>query len=260
VELQLFEISSLLILGVFVGLGASLFGLGGGVFIVPLLPSISNMGAHETVLISLATVMTVVFTNVVQYSKLNLVDWKKAIFFAPFAAFGGALAAIAATYIEAEQIRIFTGVLLIILAVRLFIKPSKQKAGIGQFVLSLISAFAGFASGLSGVGTGAILSPIFMREKVVPSAQVSPTSNAILLITTLVTLFTYLVRAQMGASFISISTLGIEIIIVVGLAAQIAGLSGRKMHVALSDQSRRLLLAAVTAGLGAWVLIRTWYA
>jgi uncharacterized membrane protein YfcA len=260
VVLPIFVIGFLILLGVFVGLSASLFGLGGGVFIVPILPSVLSVSAYETVLISLATVMTVVFTNVIKYSKMKLLDWPKALTYAPFASLGGVLAAYAAGFLSQTHIRFGTGLLLLFLGVRLFIKPSKIKLGLGRIWLSLISSLAGLASGLTGVGTGAVLSPIFMREKIVPSNQVAPTGNAILLITTIITLITYYVRSSMGVSQITLTRTGLECIVAISLGAQASGVFGRKIHVALSEQGRRILLSLVTSLLGLWVLIRVFYA
>ncbi|MBY0384598.1 TSUP family transporter, partial [bacterium] len=65
-----------LFLGIIVGVVSSLFGIGGGIFIVPLLPNLLGVTPHQAVATSLASVFLVTLLNTVSFSREKLVNWK----------------------------------------------------------------------------------------------------------------------------------------------------------------------------------------
>src|SRR5687767_6470439 len=64
-----------LTLGLIVGASSTLFGIGGGIFVVPLLTLFTGMSTFEAVATSLFTVFLVTLVNTIEFSRKGFVRW-----------------------------------------------------------------------------------------------------------------------------------------------------------------------------------------
>ncbi len=181
-----------LFLGIIVGIVSALFGIGGGIFIVPLLPNLMGFTPHQAVATSLASVFMVTLLNTISFSRAKLVNWQAGIMLGVpsglMAFFAGAWAASTGEFF----LRVFFLVILIALLIVTFLRRKFQTSEEDLESISLVkktfaifvSTVAGFISSFSGIGAGIILSPIMFNLKMVRSRELVPTTNLSTMITT----------------------------------------------------------------------------
>ena len=114
-DLSLAQVLGLSSLGLVVGCISSLFGLGGGVVLVPLLPFILPVEASEAVMLALGCMSIVVAVNLYMFNKKQLVVWSYVFKFGSLAALGGIIASQLAVGLRGEWIRGITVVMLFLL-------------------------------------------------------------------------------------------------------------------------------------------------
>lgn len=181
-----------LLLGLVVGIVSSLFGIGGGIFIVPLLPNLLGVTAHQAVATSLASVFMVTLLNTIGFSREKLVHWKTGLMLGVpsgiMAFFAGPWAASMAEF----YLRAFFLAILILLLVITFLRRHQSVADQGPLVISsfkksfsiILAVIAGFISSFTGIGAGVILSPIMFNLKMVRAKELVPTTNLSTMLTT----------------------------------------------------------------------------
>ncbi|MGN7469428.1 sulfite exporter TauE/SafE family protein [Brevibacillus sp. SAFN-007a] len=113
---------SVITIAFFVGITSSLFGVGGGVLMVPAMMLLYRFPPH----IATATSMLVIFLSAVVGSVTNMlhdhINWLYAAMLAPGAWAGGKLGAIAANKLKGRTIVLFLRLLILAIAVQMIIK------------------------------------------------------------------------------------------------------------------------------------------
>jgi uncharacterized protein len=160
-------ILSLIAVGLFAGLVAGLFGIGGGAVIVPVLfflfdtMGYSETAMHVAVSTSLATIILTSARSVMAHQKHGAVDWAVIRGWGPWIMFG-AVCGIALSGLMSKQMLLgLFGVLLLLLAAQLaFGRPTWKladempqgagRAGLGTGV-GVLSALMGIGGGTFGV-------------------------------------------------------------------------------------------------------------
>ncbi len=183
VELVLFVLICLFI-GSIAGFLGGIFGLGGGVIVVPALISLFDMlgtfegTGHPTntvVLIALGTSMaSILFTtlsaSIAQYWR-NVVDWDIVKNWIVFLVLGVLLATVISTRLPATAIKLFIGVFIAGIATVMVTSwtPNPRRKPPGRGVTGLLAAVGGLICGLAGIGGGNIVVPtlLFFNTKVV---------------------------------------------------------------------------------------------
>ncbi len=152
-------------LGVFIGILAALFGLGGGFLVVPTL-NLLGVEIHHAVGTSSAAVVFTSLSSAVAYSRQRRIHYKAGLLLASMAVVGAYIGAWLTSFISAAQLKVIFGLALIIVAVRIYRKKTAESSEvrledveISYRLVPLGGFFAGIASGLLGVGGGIINVP-----------------------------------------------------------------------------------------------------
>jgi uncharacterized membrane protein YfcA len=177
--------SLLLLVGVAAGFLSGLFGVGGGILVVPGLIVATKMDqrlAHGT---SLAAVLPISFASLLTYWANDHVDWSVGAFLALGSIFG---AIIGAKLLAIASKQVLSTVFIFVLIVS-GVKLLFSTHGDGRDALSLIVVIVliaiGFATGalagMLGVGGGIIMVPAMIVLFGIPSAVAKGTSLAVII-------------------------------------------------------------------------------
>ncbi|GAB3376832.1 sulfite exporter TauE/SafE family protein [Azotobacter armeniacus] len=173
-------------LGAAAGVLAGLFGIGGGIIIVPVLVfSFTAQGFDQSVLTHLAvgtSLATIVFTSinsVLAHQRKGAVRWSIFIWLTIGILFGAVLGSLTAAAIQGPMLQKIIGVFAIAVAIQMSIdfNPKAGRAVPGKPVLSLVGVVIGWASTIFGIGGGSLNVP-FLTWRGVPVQQAVATSAA----------------------------------------------------------------------------------
>ena len=155
------------LIGVTAGVFGGLVGLGGGVVMVPLLTAWARLTQHEAHATSLAGVVATGIAGAFTYASEGAVDWRSALLLAAVSVFATYIAAHRSQDVPADRLRRFFGWFLIVAACLLVFKDEmlslRAPQGAWSLVFLLVTGlFVGVASGLLGVGGGALMVPLLV--------------------------------------------------------------------------------------------------
>ncbi len=176
-----------LTLGALTGFLAGLFGVGGGLVLVPVLLMLfdaQHFAAEHTLHLALGTSMaTIIFTSLSSLRKHNqhgAVNWQIVRRITPGILFGTALGALLASSIPARGLGIFFTLFVYFVAAQILLgknpHPSRQLPGAAG--MTLAGTFTGWVSSLVSIGGGAIIVP-FLIWCNVPLRHAIGTASAI---------------------------------------------------------------------------------
>ena len=182
----LMELLLYLVLGVASGTLAGLFGVGGGIIIVPVLVlSFAAQGfdaaflTHLAVGTSLATIIFTSINSVLEHQRKGAVLWPVFAWMTLGILFGAAIGAMTATAIQGPMLQKIIGVFAIIIAIQmaLELKPNASRTVPGKPGLTLAGVVIGWASAIFGIGGGSLSVP-FLTWRSVPMQKAVATSSA----------------------------------------------------------------------------------
>lgn len=155
--------------GVFIGILAALFGLGGGFLIVPTL-NILGLEIHHAIGTSSAAIVFTSLSSAIAYSKQKRIHYRAGILLAVPAIFGAYIGAWLTSFLNPAQLKVIFGAVLILVAIRISRGRTREPEGIkleeikfNYRVIPVGGFFAGIASGLLGVGGGIINVPFLVH-------------------------------------------------------------------------------------------------
>ncbi len=172
-------------LGAFAGTLAGLFGVGGGLVIVPVLVLLfAGAGIAPEVIVHLAvgtSLATIVFTSlssVYAHHRRGAVRWELVLQLAPGIVVGAWLGAVVADFLPGHNLRIVFGVfeLLVALQMGVNLRASPEHRLPARTGMGLAGAVIGFVSAVVGIGGGTMTVPylqwcsVAMRHAVATSA------------------------------------------------------------------------------------------
>jgi uncharacterized membrane protein YfcA len=175
-----------LVLGACAGVLAGLFGVGGGIIIVPVLVySFTAQGFDPSILTHLAvgtSLATIIFTSinaVREHHRLGAVRWAIFIWMTLGILIGAGFGALTARAIAGPHLQKIIGVFAILVSLQLLaeFKPKASRGVPGKPGLTLAGAFLGWASAIFGIGGGSLTVP-FLLWRSVPMRQAVATSSA----------------------------------------------------------------------------------
>lgn len=152
-----------LVIGIGAGLLSGLFGIGGGIVIVPALLALLTMErklAHGT---SLAATLPVAAASLVTYSIGGNVDWTVAALLAAGAIFGAVVGTQLLQIIPKRPLTFIFVAVILFTAIRLVLADDvmgrESLSVVGALALVAIGFITGTLSGLLGIGGGVIMVP-----------------------------------------------------------------------------------------------------
>jgi uncharacterized membrane protein YfcA len=175
-----------LVLGACAGVLAGLFGVGGGIIIVPVLVfSFTVQGFDASVLTHLAvgtSLATIIFTSINSvraHHKLGAVRWKIFTWLTLGILIGAGFGALTASYIAGPYLQKIIGVFALVVAVQmaLDLKPKASRDVPGHPALTAAGVVIGWASAIFGIGGGSLTVP-FLTWRSLPMQQAVATSAA----------------------------------------------------------------------------------
>ncbi|MGL4317721.1 MAG: sulfite exporter TauE/SafE family protein [Pseudomonas sp.] len=175
-----------LLLGAAAGVLAGLFGVGGGIIIVPVLVfSFTAQGFDPSVLTHLAvgtSLATIIFTSinsVLEHQRKGAVLWPVFTWMALGILLGAGLGSLTAASIQGPLLQKIIGVFAIVIAIQmgLELKPKASRGVPGKPGLTLAGVVIGWASAIFGIGGGSLTVP-FLTWRSVSMQQAVATSSA----------------------------------------------------------------------------------
>ncbi len=175
-----------LLLGACAGVLAGLFGVGGGIIIVPVLVfSFTLQGFDASVLTHLAvgtSLATIVFTSInaiLEHHRRGAVQWPIFVWMTLGILIGAGVGAKTASLIQGPMLQKIIGVFALVIAVQmtLELKPKANRGIPGKPGLTLAGAVVGWASAIFGIGGGSLTVP-FLTWRSLPMQQAVATSSA----------------------------------------------------------------------------------
>ena len=188
------SIVTIVLVGVAAGFLSGLFGVGGGILIVPGLVLVAKMDqriAHGT---SLAAVLPISASSLLSYWAHDHVDWRVGACLAVGALAGAVLGTRLLNVLPHRALAIGFATLLLVTAVRLFLpltsEPTRAVLSIGDIAaLVAIGVATGILAGLLGVGGGVVMVPAMMMLLQMPSAMAKGTSVTVIIPTAIMGTF-----------------------------------------------------------------------
>jgi uncharacterized membrane protein YfcA len=241
------DLGPILVVGVLAGLLAGLFGVGGGILIVPGLVMAAHMPqrlAHGT---SLAAVVPISIASLITYAAHDNVDWAVAVWLAIGAVGGAVLGTRLLHVLPHRTLGFLFAAILVISAIRLFISTDatgRDDLTVGGVVALLAVGLAtGILAGLLGVGGGIVMVPAMIVLFGIPPVIAKGTSAAVIIPAAL--MGTWRNRAKGNADLRAATVVGLAGVVTAAIGATVAD----RMSQTVSNVLFALLLSAVAVRL-----------
>jgi uncharacterized membrane protein YfcA len=166
----------LILFGFFIGILASMTGVGGGVFIVPILTFFYDFRVNAATGTSLTAIIFTALASTINYARQKRIYYRTGLVLALTTAPGAFVGSWVAKMAQEQILGLTFGIFLVLVALRMIIGLLRRKSeGIAQttrtdmevlrmgkmaFIGVALGFFGGFASGLLGVGGGILIVPI----------------------------------------------------------------------------------------------------
>jgi uncharacterized membrane protein YfcA len=237
------------VIGLLSGFLAGLFGVGGGLLIVPalvLLLRVDQRLAHGT---SLAAIVPIAVVGVAGYASSSSVDWFAAVILAAGAALGAVAGTHALHRLPQRALRLGFSVFLVATAISLFLDlgsaaPQRSLTLPTVAGLVLIGLAAGTMAGLLGVGGGIVTVPAMVLLLSMPVAVAKGTSLAVIVPTAVVG----------TARNLRVRNADLVLAIVVGLAGMASSYAASQLSVTMDERLSKLLFAFLLIAVAATLL------
>jgi uncharacterized membrane protein YfcA len=154
-----------LAIGLIAGFFSGIFGIGGGLIMIPLMVGILKLGQHQAHGTSLVAIVFTGLSGAISYALNGSINLTAAICLAATAMITARAGARYCNVLPEWKLKKYFGAFLILCAILLILKPFITKSNeavplyfqIGVFLIA--GAFTGFLSGMMGVGGGTIMVP-----------------------------------------------------------------------------------------------------
>jgi uncharacterized membrane protein YfcA len=238
------------VIGVVAGFVAGLFGVGGGILIVPALLLVLGMEqrlAHGT---SLAAIVPISIGGVAGYVWSGSVDWAAAVILAGGAVLGAVAGTHALHRLPQRVLRVVFALYLLATAVSLFLNVGSTAAQERLTVLTvaglvLIGLAAGTIAGLLGVGGGLVMVPAMILLLSMPVALAKGTSLAVTVPTAVVGTI-----RNLGVRNADLVLAG-----AIGVTGMASSYGGARLSVTMDPRLSKILFACLLVAVAATLLV-----
>ena len=171
-----------LLIGVAAGLASGLFGIGGGLVIVPALVLFAGVSQHQAHANSLGAVIPIASAAAVPYLLSGNVFFLLSLSMALTAVIGARYGARLMHALSEAQLKVLFGLLMLLVAIRMFFGIEAQPGAEAQDPALIIAwglaigAAAGLGSSLLGIGGGLIMVPAMALALGIPQHLATGTS------------------------------------------------------------------------------------
>ncbi len=180
-----------LLAGLGTGIAGGLFGVGGGIVLIPIMTGLFKLTQHRAHGTSLAVIGATALVSVTVYASHGNVTWWTALFVAVASIFTARLGARLTTRFSPFGLAKVFAVFLFIVALRLLFKAPAAAAaashvapGPASIAFDLgVGALVGLVSGFMGVGGGIVSVPVFTLVLGMTQQLAQGTSLAVILVT-----------------------------------------------------------------------------
>lgn len=239
-------------LGVAAGLLAGLFGVGGGIIMVPLLVAWFTLDHRRASATSLLAIVPIATASAAGYAANGNVDLAAGLLLAVGAVFGGQVGARLLPRTPIATLQLWFGILSLATAVRLAIGDGvSATAGLGALwegaLLVLVGVAAGALAGLLGVGGGIIMVPGLVLLTGDDADIARGTSLLVIILTALTATVTNWRNGLVD----------VRIALVAGLVGVPAGLVGAALGQWLPGRAALMLFAGLLAWSGVQMIRRS---
>lgn len=157
-----------LILGAVAGILSGLFGIGGGILIVPalvfffqLIDFPANLAVHMAMGTSLATIIVTAANSTYAHARQKGVDWAIVRQMTGGIIIGALLGSLLAHSMDGELLEFLFGIYLVLMALKMLCSRQcvSQREMPPKWVTACVGGFIGFKSSLFGVGGGSVSVP-----------------------------------------------------------------------------------------------------
>jgi len=189
------------VFGFLIGIIASMTGVGGGIFIVPILTFFCGFIVSSATGTSLTSIIFTAIASTLNYAKQKRIYLKTGATLIITTAPGAYLGAWLATIMEERMLGLVFGAFLILVAIRMIISALRTKAqkqvqsvrtdtellhsGKTIIIGAGLSFFGGVASGLLGIGGGTLVVPILIVAMGIPIHYATATSMFTMIFTSI---------------------------------------------------------------------------
>jgi uncharacterized membrane protein YfcA len=246
------ELARAAVAGVVAGFLSGLFGVGGGILIVPALVLVLRMGqrlAHGT---SLAAVLPIAVSGVIGYALEDSVDWPVTLALT-VGAMAGAIVGTHALHVLPQRVLGQAFAALMLLSALRLVLDGSDATGRGELTVASLLAFvligllAGILAGLLGVGGGIVLVPAMVILFGIPAAVAKGTSLGVIIPTSVVGTQRNVKRHNAD----------LRVAAIVGVAGVVSAFAASQVSVGLGERTSNLLFAALLTVMAVRMLVTT---
>lgn len=258
---------SLILVGLLAGVVGSLFGIGGGIFIVPILTIVYHLDASTAIPVSLVAIVATSVGGTVFYLDKKVTNVRLGILFEITTALGAVIGALMAGFAQEWILLGLFSVVLVLSSVKMILDKKKEticnpdgehsyvdlktgetyrydvknvKSGMCGFVL------AGILSSMTGVGGGVIKVPIMNLHMNIPIKAATATSNYMVGITAFSGAIMYFIAG----------TVDLEIAAFVAIGTFAGAMIGSKLSGKIDTQSLKKYFAILILAIAALTVLR----
>jgi uncharacterized membrane protein YfcA len=255
----------LLLTGALTGLVGSLLGLGGGVFLVPLLTLVLHVPIRAAIAASLMSVVATASASAAVRMNRGLVNLRLGMVLEVATSIGGLAGGIAAAYLTHRQLFLVFGATMTVMGALMLARSGRrnviadldtQQGTLGGTVVEgdttyvyrlrrtpvalFASLAAGALSGLLGVGGGIVKVPVLNTFCGIPIRVAAATSTFMIGVTAAASASSYLSRGDMAFPLTAAVCLG----------ALPGSLVGAQLSDRVNPRALKLMMACVLVGVG----------